>query len=625
MSFAERLQGERRRTVESILLVHERPQIPLHEQVIDQRFGPNDREPDNAAMRAGHRSLETLSCAHAFERIEQVLCILRHGGQHTVSLAHAGPHTRQCLRNLFYLFRIIVMFVSRHAAPSTGPLYSAALWVSRETRVTSRAQCPVLSEFQRLPLAHRPMTDTHATKPDVPLWFGSGRLQKLPRRLQPPVRVVADAVRGALHWLRNPLEPLRPARLGATWRWFADLKRDIARRRREPGLTVGIQVNALWEPLTGIGWYVYRLLDQLSQEPNLRLRLYGPSMFIHDQDDPPVVTLPSGPAIEWVAYRMPPTLSLTPHWMARLLRLVEPRLIAADRNMVLFAPNYIAPRHFAHSRAPLVAAVHDLTVRKLPWTMLEVTRRALETDLDRTMTRARAIVTLSDTVRSEILEDPRIDPGSVHTIYLSSHLERAAERPRAELPDGVPARFLLHVGTVEPRKNVSVLLEAWRLLQQHSGEVPPLVLCGHGGWGQDDLHRQMADAAEQGWLHHVGYVPDPVLRCLYDTADAVVCPSMYEGFGLPLVEAMTAGTPLVCSDIPVFREVAQDAAIYAPPDDPDAWATQIRTLLDSPGLSQRLRDSGRTRVTTFSWQRTAAQTLEVWRQASRTSSPTELP
>jgi alpha-1,3-rhamnosyl/mannosyltransferase len=429
------------------------------------------------------------------------------------------------------------------------------------------------------------------------------------------VQLAADAIKRTYHLARAGLQLAAGSagRLGATWRWGRMIAADVARRRREDGLTVAVEIAALYTPLTGIGWYLRQLLAQFAARPGLRLRLYGPRIFAHPEDTGPVVDLPSGPAIEWVRYVVPSGLILRREWMLELLRALEPALCAADANRVLFAPNFIAPRTFAWSRQPLVASVHDLTVRRLPWTMLEHTRLALERDLDRTIARAHAVLTLSETVRTEILARGDLAPGAVHAIHLAGRLD---EVPRGERPDEVPARFVLHVGTIEPRKNVAVLLAAWRRLRAARPDAPPLVLCGHVGWQAESIADDLARARDEGWLIHPGYAPDPVLRALYEEAAALVCPSIYEGFGLPLVEAMAAGAPVVCSDIPVFREVAGNAACFVPPEDADAWARAIGLVLDDAGLARELRALGRARAATFSWRRAADRTRAVWEAAA---------
>lgn len=394
-----------------------------------------------------------------------------------------------------------------------------------------------------------------------------------------------------------PLAWPTPRQIAATWRWARQTAADIARRRREDGLTVAVDISPLLEPLAGVGWCLHALLQELAERPGLRLRLYGPAMFPRPDSPRPVAALPAGRAVERVCRKLPGDLLVRRSWQAPALRLVEPRLAAADRNRVLFAPNFILPRQLAAARAPLVVMVHDTSLRRTPRALQAETRAALERGLAQTMARARAILTPSETVRAELLADRAAAPGTVHVTPEASRLGPAPPGGGTALPDAVPARFVLHVGTIERRKNVAILLAAWPRLRALLPDAPPLVLCGKPGWRPESIADALDRATAEGWLLRLGHAPDEVLRGLYQRAAAVVCPSVYEGFGLPLVEAMAAGAPLVCSDIPVFREVAADAALFVPPDDAAGWTAALARVLSDPGQARELRarDAARAR------------------------------
>ena len=443
-----------------------------------------------------------------------------------------------------------------------------------------------------------------------PLLQNRGRLKKVPRVFRPLVSLLADPVKRL--YLRTPpgfpVEWPTPRRVVATWRWGRRIAADIWRRRHEDGLTVAVDVSALFDTLTGVGWYVHEVLHQLGDRPGLRLRLYGPSIFVRADGPRPVGALPGGRAVEWIVYEVAKDLVIKRPWLVPLLRTIEPLLVAADSNRVLFAPNFVPSRQFALSRRPLVVMVHDMTVHRMPWAMQEETRVDLESKLARTIARARAILTPSETVRAELLERGGVTSGAVHSTWEAGRLDEVVP---GELPDDVPERFVLHVGTIEPRKNVAVLLAAWHQLRATMPDVPSLVLCGRLGWQHELIEEALAEATAEGWLICLGYAPDATVRALYERAAAVVCPSIYEGFGLPLVEAMAAGTPIVCSDIPVFREVAADAAFFVPPGDAGEWARAVARVLSDRELARDLRARGEVRTRDFSWQRTADRTLEV--------------
>ncbi len=399
-----------------------------------------------------------------------------------------------------------------------------------------------------------------------------------------------------------------PRRLRKTWRWLKEIVGEIRRRRAEPRLTVAVDVNSFYEELTGVGWYLHQILLHLSDRDDLRLRLYGQSLVEGDPGAPqPAVAFPSGPAIERIVYDAPDGLVIPP-WRARqVLRRLSPLLAAADANQVLFAPNYLFPPLFQLAGGSRVATIHDFGVRKVPWAVRPDSGEALRERLDRTLFEADLLLTPSEAVRQEMI-GIGVAPDRVRAIHHGTGL--VAEEA-GTLPPRTPARYALHVGTVEPRKNVSTLLAAWRLLRLRA-DPPPLVLCGGFGWKAEEVRREMAEAEAEGWLIHLGYVGASELAALYRGAELVALPSFYEGFGLPAIEALRAGAPLVASDLPVLREVAGDAALYAPPDRPDLWAERIGDLLADAGLRQELRLRGIERARLFDWGRAAEETAQAF-------------
>jgi alpha-1,3-rhamnosyl/mannosyltransferase len=359
------------------------------------------------------------------------------------------------------------------------------------------------------------------------------------------------------------------------------------------------------------------------------------------------VPLPAGPAIERVLYPTAGGALIHQDRLVLLLRRLERWLIAADGNRVVFAPNYLPSARFSAAGGALVATVHDLGYRMVPWAIRQETLERLEADLDLVWCRARRIVTDSAAVRDEIAaeglagpdrvrviplgpgQDPGQDPGRGDTVEPGAD---GPERAPAPLPEaagggsptlpGVPAGYALSVGTLEPRKNLETLLAAWRGLRRRraapgaAGEVPPLVLCGQYGWKSEGLRRRVEEAEAEGWLRHLGYVDEAALAALYRGARLFVFPSRYEGFGLPVLEAFAAGVPVVASDLPVLRELAGDAVLYAPPLDAEGWIGQVERLLDDPVLARELAAAGHERAKRYTWQRAAELHVQVFREAA---------
>jgi len=413
-----------------------------------------------------------------------------------------------------------------------------------------------------------------------------------------------------------------------TVRWLVGVVAAIRSRRREPRLTVAVDVLPLWEPLTGVGWYLERLITALAGRDDIRLRLYGQALVEAPEMPGPVTPLPEGPAIERVVYSLPDDLVLSRRWLLPLVRRVQPLLLAADGNRVVFAPNYILPPLFRLARAPLVATVHDLAIRVVPWAVRPDTRLAMERRLERTLYEARLLITPAHAVAGDLVHHRLAHPSRVRVIHhgpgqltpfpgtqSSRSTDRSEPDRSASSAVGSLEAYLLYVGTLEPRKNLPTLLAAVTHLNQWGRKIP-LVLVGRYGWLAEDLRSRIEAATAAGWLHHLGYLSPGDLRAVYRGATIVAVPSLYEGFGLPAIEAMSAGVPVVLSDIPVFREIAGGAALYADPRSPEAWAGQLARLLDDPGLRRELVARGRARASGFTWERAAERHAEILREAA---------
>ncbi len=410
---------------------------------------------------------------------------------------------------------------------------------------------------------------------------------------------------------------LHPRRFAALAAWLAGAARAIGARRREERLTVAVDVAAYWEPLTGVGWYLDRVLHELAVRDDLRLRLYGEDLVATADLPGPVHPLPVGPAVEAVRYAVPSDTILPAGWIARLLRRLRPLLIAADRNRVVFAPNFYPARRFEPAidlgGARLVATVHDLAFRRLPWTVDEATLDLLSRHLPRVLEDAACLVTPSEAVRREICRAGLAPAARVRAIHHGPGQLAAAGPGRR--PAWAPERYALFVGTLEPRKNLETLLAAWRLLRRRLPDPPDLVVCGRSGWKDEALRRAVAAGRSEGWLHQPGYATNEELAALFRGALLLAFPSLYEGFGLPVVEALAAGTPVVASDLPVLREVAGDAALYVAAGDPEAWAREVAGLLADPALARRLAEAGLERARRFTWAESARHHLEAFRAA----------
>jgi alpha-1,3-rhamnosyl/mannosyltransferase len=282
---------------------------------------------------------------------------------------------------------------------------------------------------------------------------------------------------------------------------------------------------------------------------------------------------------------------------------------------LIHAPAYTAP---LHSAAPVVLTIHDVSYERHPeW--YPYRRDRLRRAFYRRSARAAAhILTDSEFSRSEIAAAYDIAPDRITVAPLGAAASFGAGGSTASLPDGIVAPFLLHVGDLHERRNlflvVKALMEARRRLET---TAPSLVLAGvDRGIGD----RLVAVASEQGAPEAVvrlGAVSEPTLRSLYRGAAALVYPSRYEGFGLPLVEAMACGTPVLASRAASIPEVVGESGLLLDPDDPKRWGDAIVQVITDPVLRARLRNDGLVRAAMFTWERTARITLDVYQRVAQ--------
>ena len=274
---------------------------------------------------------------------------------------------------------------------------------------------------------------------------------------------------------------------------------------------------------------------------------------------------------------------------------------------------------------PVVTTVHDISFQIHPDLFLPKDRRILQTFVPRSMRKAAAVVAVSESTRRDILRSyPRIPKEKVCVVLEAAgkqfHVPDGGQetaRAAANKALGLDDRpYLLAVGVLQPRKNLEVLLDAFALLKL--GPHPPphrLVIAGKRGW-LDETDAQLAALPAEVTQEIVlaGYVADDALPTLYGGADALCYPSRYEGFGLPPLEAMACGCPVLCSRASSLPEVVGDAGILLPFAGSSAWAHALETLLGSPAVQARWRERGPARAALFSWEKAGRETLKVYEE-----------
>jgi glycosyltransferase involved in cell wall biosynthesis len=246
--------------------------------------------------------------------------------------------------------------------------------------------------------------------------------------------------------------------------------------------------------------------------------------------------------------------------------------------------------------------------------------------------RAAAIVAVSRATKEDIVRILRVPPEKVHVIHeapsasfhpmdeeTALNTVRQARNTEAGAPlRALPERFVLYVGTIEPRKNLVRLLQAFAQLW-HGGVVPhKLVFVGQRGWKDEPVFRTVERLELQQAVLFLGYVPRKILIALYNLAEALVFPSLYEGFGLPVVEAMACGTPVITSRNGSLNEISGEAAEFVEPTSIESIAEALRRVLNDPIRQVELSHQGLTQSSRYSWAVAAEQTRAVYRQVANT-------
>ncbi len=290
---------------------------------------------------------------------------------------------------------------------------------------------------------------------------------------------------------------------------------------------------------------------------------------------------------------------------------------------VLFVPAHVLP--LLHPRRSVVT-IHDLGYLYYPQAHTRNSRLYLDYSTRFSAKQARHIVAVSHATRQDLIRHYGTEPDKISVVYHGydqqhfrpvddlAHIEAVCQKYQID-----PGPYLLFVGTVQPRKNLSRLLEAFAQISQDTAfkcEHPEydnlqLVIGGKLGWLSGPITRRIEELGLTQQVKLVGYIADEDLPSLLSGAAAFVMPSLYEGFGLPILEAMACGTPVICSNAGSLPEIAGDAALLHHPLDTAALAWNLRLLLTSPQLRSQLRTKGLARVQTFSWERCIRETLAI--------------
>lgn len=368
-------------------------------------------------------------------------------------------------------------------------------------------------------------------------------------------------------------------------------------------MAIYLDVSAAVHRRAGLGRYAEDIARALSSvDPGQYALFYNRERGIHPL--PGLTHLPARTvALGYKPWRMAV-------WLGQLSRVGFDRLLP-NVELLHATEHLLLPLR----SAPTVLTVHDLIFRHLPAHHKRLNRWYLNLAMPLYCRRASHVITISEHTKRDLVAAYGLAPGKitvVHEAASTSFRPQSSEAiSTARSRYGLPERYLLFVGTVEPRKNLGRLLSAFETIRS-KGLADGLVIVGQRGWLYDAFFAQLEESPARDGVILPGYVPDEDLPALYGGALALVFPSVYEGFGLPVLEAMGCGVPVATSNTSSLPEIGGDAARYFDPLDVASISATLCRLLGDAELQDEMRTRGLARAAAFSWERAAAETRAVY-------------
>lgn len=369
--------------------------------------------------------------------------------------------------------------------------------------------------------------------------------------------------------------------------------------------------DAIKYPLTGIGRYAYELANGLltSSEVSELLFLYGRKL-THQ--------LPSASETDSATEGLKQYLKKS-RVAAEVYRLTVPWLktnaLRKHQDAIYHGPNFYLPPNVERC----VVTFHDLSVFTLPDCHPPERVRYMRKELLQTIKRAAIFITDSNYTRKELMDYFSLPEDRVFTAKLacSSEFRPYDEKQISTVLNKYQLcfkQYSLFTGSIEPRKNIGTLLDAYERLPVPIRQRTPLVISGFKGWSSEILHRRFEKGEREGWLYYLGFAPAADLPALYAGAVSFLFPSLYEGFGLPVLEAMASGTPVVCSNSSSLPEVAGESALMCDAMDVETLTDLIRKSLEDTSWQALASERGQVHASQFSWERCATETIAAYKQ-----------
>ncbi len=379
-------------------------------------------------------------------------------------------------------------------------------------------------------------------------------------------------------------------------------------------IDVVLAVDAIHRPLTGIGRYAFELARGLQEHPDIAsLKYFSMGRWVQWSSLlPPQISHAAAPkrTLRSVLAANASAVKIYQHVIPQVSRW----RLRRERHALFHSPNYFLPPF----PGPKIATVHDLSHVLYPHFHPDVRIAYMNQAFPNTLRRADHLITDAQSVRQEIMERFNWPAERISAVPLGVDPD-FFPRTRADLQPTLQAfglragEYALCVGTIEPRKNIDRLLTAYEALPQTLRLQHPLVLAGAPGWQSETTHRRIKQAEHAGWLRYLSFVPQKSLPLLYAGALIFVYPSLYEGFGLPPLEAMASGVPVITSNVASLPEVVGNAACLIDPRDTDQISSALLQALQDDAWRQRIASAGLAQAGQFTWENCVDQTVNVYR------------
>ena len=371
--------------------------------------------------------------------------------------------------------------------------------------------------------------------------------------------------------------------------------------------TIGIDYTPAYEQGAGIGRLVRDLISALAQvDTSTEYKLFVSGATKQ--------SLPAAPASN---FTWKPT-RINPRWLARIwhrTQLPLPVETFTGQVDLFHATDFTLPPSL--SKTKTIVTVHDLSFVRVPDAASQKLKRYLDVVVPRSVHKANHVIADSQATKDDLIEFYNI-PSDKITVLLSgvdSGYQKIKQfvslmtiRNKYNIPN---TPYIFCVGTIQPRKNYSRTIKALKILRDEGYELD-FVIAGGKGWLEDEMYQTIKDTGLENHVHLIGFADDEDLPALYSGAECVAFPSLYEGFGFPVLEGMACETPVVTSNLSSLPEVAGDAALLVDPYDIEAIADAIKRILDDSELRQTLIKRGINQASKFTWESSARQLCQIY-------------